>query len=122
MEELLEIIDFDYKSDYALSQTPAAGQARKEHKKEQARLEEQVLSSGGISREEAAGIARERMKARLGVSAEMEDADVLIVDGSLMDSGKAEVYYVVMLGNSDEGMVFTCEIDALDGSVLKEEP
>ena len=119
-EELLEIIDFQYETDYALSVSPQAEDARARFAAEQAMLKEQIRETGAISEEEAVEIARRHMKSELGAAAEGKDkTEVLLVDVSETDRGyAAQLMYVVSFENESEKSVYTCEIDASDGTVL----
>ena len=69
-EELLEIIDFQHKMSYAVSQSPAAQEARAEMQAEEKRWQEKIQAAGGISEEEAIEIATKQMQAELGERAE----------------------------------------------------
>lgn len=119
-EELLEIIDFQTRTDYALTQNDAAKEAREAFAQEQAQLAEQVEAVGGISEEEAVKIAESRMKAELGAEAEgKDDVDVLLVDTSETDRAyETDMIYVVSFENAGDRSTYTCEIDAANGSVL----
>lgn len=119
-EELLEIIDFQAKTNYALSQTDAAKEARVESAAKNARLKDRLAAIGGISEEEAQKIAEDYMKAAIGTAAEgKDDVDVLLVDVAETERGyDAELMYVVSFGNPEDHSVYTCEIDVTDGSVL----
>ncbi len=68
-EEQLEIIDFQQKMSYAVSQGAAAQEERAERQAERKRLEEIVQAAGGISEEEAIEIARKQMESVLGEEA-----------------------------------------------------
>lgn len=119
-EELLEIIDFQTRTDYALTQNEAAKEAQEAFAAEQFRLAKQAEAAGGISEEEAVKIAESRMKAELGAAAEgKDDVDVLLVDTRETDRAyETDVIYVVSFEDVDDGSTYTCEIDAADGSVL----
>ena len=119
-EELLEIIDFQTRTDYALTQNDAAKEAREAFAQEQAQLAKQVEAVGGISEEEAVKIAESRMKAALGAEAEgKDDVDVLLVDTSETDRAyETDMIYVVSFENVNDRSTYTCEIDAANGSVL----
>lgn len=119
-EELLEIIDFQTRTDYALTQNDAAKEAREAFAQEQAQLAKQVEAVGGISEEEAVKIAESRMKAALGAEAEgKDDVDVLLVDTRETDRAyETDMIYVVSFENVNDRSTYTCEIDAANGSVL----
>ena len=119
-EELLEMIDFQTRTDYALTQNEAAKEAREAFAADQTRLAKQAEAAGGISEEEAVKIAESHMKAELGTAAEgKDDVSVLLVDTSETDRAyETDVIYVVSFDNVNDKSTYTCEIDATDGSVL----
>ena len=119
-EELLEMIDFQTRTDYALTQNEAAKEAREAFAADQTRLAKQAEAAGGISEEEAVKIAESHMKAELGTAAEgKDDVNVLLVDTSETDRAyETDVIYVVSFDNVNDKSTYTCEIDATDGSVL----
>lgn len=129
-EELLEVIDFQHKTSYALSQGTAAQEVKAEEQKKIGRLEKIVQEKGGISGDEAVEIAKEQLKADLG---EKADELGLMTDNSgsgaaLMDvldiapegelESKADVVYDVGFGNPDTHDTYGYVIDAVDGSIL----
>ena len=126
-EELLEIIDFQHKMSYAVSQGPAAQEARAEHLAEKDKLREKVQAAGGISEEEAIEIARNRMEADLGAEAEgMElttdiygcGAFITDISNQTYFEHEGDVAYIVDFSNPNEHYGYTYTIDAVDGSIL----
>lgn len=131
-EELLEIIDFQKKMDYAVAQGPQAQAARAEAQEKTARLERIVQDAGGISRDEAVEIAKEQLKTDLGDKAEglelMTDrygSGACILDAldfseaDLERDSRAGVMYDVGFGNPDNHSTYGYLIDAVDGSILR---
>lgn len=114
------MIDFQTRTDYALTQNEAAKEAREAFAADQTRLAKQAEAAGGISEEEAVKIAESHMKAELGMAAEgKDDVSVLLVDTSETDRAyETDVIYVVSFDNVNDKSTYTCEIDATDGSVL----
>ena len=68
-EEMLEIIDFQHKMSYVVSQSTAAQEARAEMEAEEKQWRERIQTAGGIS-EEAIEIAAKQMEDELGERAE----------------------------------------------------
>lgn len=130
-EEMLQIIDFQHKMSYAVSQGPAAQEVRAEEQAKLAQLEKVVQDANGISRDEAVEIARKQLKTELGDEA---DTLELLTDNagngaSLLDAldyseaafeneSKAGVIYDVGFGNPDTHATYGYIIDAVDGSIL----
>ena len=69
-EEILEIIDFQHKMSYAVSQSPAAQEARAQKQAEEKQWRERIEAAGGISEEEAIEIATKQLESELGALAE----------------------------------------------------
>ena len=112
-EELLEIIDFQHKMEYAVSQGQAAQEMREEMAAEQARLEEQVRDAGGISGEKATDIAMDHMRTEIG-----DTAEVMILEHiKLIDDGDSLIYSVVY-GHPSESVKYFYKIDSSDGKIL----
>jgi hypothetical protein len=120
-EELLEIIDFNHRTDYALTQSSAAQEARARHRAEQDRFREQIQAIGGISEQKAIEIAKNQMKSELDASADEKiDLDVLLVDISKADyNHKGNVAYIISFGNPNDKSSYTCQIDSADGNILE---
>ncbi|MDE6621942.1 MAG: PepSY domain-containing protein [Lachnospiraceae bacterium] len=130
-EEILEIIDFQHKMSYAVSQGTAAQEARAQMQTEENQLRERIQAAGGISEEEAIEIAAKRMVDELGERAEGKEilkyhdgsAAVIIQDISEQTDyeHKGDIAYLVIFSNPDENnhSTYYCMIDAVDGSILK---
>lgn len=125
-EEILEIIDFQHKMSYAVTQSTVSQDARAEYQAEEARLEKIVQDVGGISGEDAIEIARKQLASDLGEKAEklelMTDnsgSGVTLVDISGEIESKAGVAYDVGFGDPN-GHTFTYGyiIDVVDGNIL----
>lgn len=125
-EELLEIIDFQNKMKYAVSQSPASQKAKMEEEEKQ--LKENVQAADGISEEEAIEIAVKQMEAELGEGAKgkeiarREDGSVVVllldISGETGYEHKGDMAYLVGFSNPVDHSSYTCTIDALDGSIL----
>lgn len=130
-EEMLQIIDFQHKMSYAVSEGPQAQAASAESREKDARLKKTLQDAGGISEEAAVEMARKQLKADLGEAA---DELELLTDYSgrgacLLDAldytevelngeSKAGVIYDVGFGNPDTHSVYGYLIDAVDGNIL----
>ncbi|MDE7285133.1 MAG: PepSY domain-containing protein [Lachnospiraceae bacterium] len=128
-EELLEIIDFQHKMSYAVSQSTAAQEAKAEMEAERNQQREIIEAAGGISEEEAIGIATKQMEAELGEMAEGKEilkyqdgsAAVIILDISEKTDyeHKGDFAYMVHFHNPNDHTSYECIIDAIDGSILE---
>ena len=128
-EEILEIIDFQHKMSYAVSQTPAAQEARAEMQAEKDQLREKIQAEGGISEEEAIEIATKQMAAELGERAEgkeilkYQDGSVAVMLQDISEQTeyehKGDVAYNVIFSDPNDHSTYYCVIDAVDGSILK---
>ena len=128
-EEILEIIDFQNKMSYAVSQTPAAQEARAEMQAEKDQLREKIKAEGGISEEEAIEIAEKQMAVELGERAEgkeilkYQDGSVAVmmqdISGQTDYEHKGDVAYNVIFSDPNDHSTYYCVIDAVDGSILK---
>lgn len=128
-EEILEIIDFQHKMSYAVSQSPAVQEAKAEMESEKKRLQEKIEAAGGISEEEAIEIAAKQMETDIGARAEgkeilrYQDGSVAVPKIELSDQTsyehKGDVAYLVHFSNpEDHSQYYECTIDAIDGSIL----
>lgn len=124
-EEILEIIDFQHKMSYAVSQTPAAQEARAEYLAEKEQLRALVQDAGGISADEALAIARDQLVNDFGEkAAEMElQTDIYgngvflnYAYGNLKDETKIGIIYFIDFTSQDEHIGY--RIDALDGTII----
>lgn len=119
-EELLQMIDFNKTRNYALSQTQAGQEARREQLEEQEKLRKRVEAAGGISREKAVAIAEAQMASRFGTRAGGMEYVYMSLYGMTEEDCAREphVIYVVVLPREDGG-VYVCRIDSTDGSILE---
>ena len=127
-EEILEIIDFQNKMSYAVSQSPAAQEARAEMQAEEKQWQEKIQAAGGISEEEAIEIATKQMQTDLGARAEgkeilkYEDGSVAVIKLDISErtnfEHKSDVAYMVHFYNPEDRSFYECTIDAVDGSIL----
>jgi len=126
-EEILEIIDFQHKMSYAVSQSAAAQEAKAQMQAEEKQWREKIQAVGGISEEEAIEIATKQMEAELGEDAEgkeilrYEDGSVAVMKWDISEETKYEhkgdVAYGVIF--QDDNSTYYCVIDVVDGSVLE---
>jgi len=126
-EEILEIIDFQHKMSYAVSQGQAAQEARAQVEAEEKRFREKIQALGGISEEEAIEIARKQMEAELGENAEgkeilrYQDGSVAVMKWDISTETryehKSDLAYGVIF--QDDNSTYYCVIDVVDGSVLE---
>lgn len=129
-EELLEIIDFNYKRDYALSQDEDVIAAKAAWKEEQERQRALVEAGGGINAGEALNTARSLLTALFGESPEgMEESCYL--DSDFFDvpvycvtlDVRSTCYYYFRINAADGSLVNTdCSISAwMDMEEMTEE-
>ena len=130
-EEILEIIDFQHKMSYAVSQGTAAQEARAEEQAKEKQWQEKIQAAGGISEEEAIEIATKQMKDELGERAagkeilKYEDGSVAVIKIDISEQTdyehKGDVAYLVIFSNPGENdhSTYYCMIDAVDGSILQ---
>lgn len=135
-EELLEIIDFQHKMEYAVITANHKTQEEydAEDKAEKARLEEKIRTEGGISGDQAVEIARKAMETDLGdrgkeLELHYDDADGWdlcdITDWSEY-SDRGEVAYFIQFDNVNSPNVkdledmasYHCVINAINGNIL----
>lgn len=127
-EEILEIIDFQHKMSYAVSQSPAAQEARAQMQAEEKQWQEKIEAAGGISEEEAIEIATKQMEAEIGARAEgkeilrYEDGSAAVIKIDISErtdyEHKGDVAYMVHFYNPEDHSLYECTIDAVDGSIL----
>lgn len=114
-EELLQIIDFNYTRDYAVSQGTAAQEARKEWEEKEESLKAKVQKEGWITEKEALQAAEEYLQTEFGLSAEGMIADVFL------DEPKTGLFiYHVSYQTEDDSSIYAYGIDlnAEDGSLV----
>lgn len=129
-EEILEIIEFEYMMNYAISQKPEVQEAiaQMQAVKEQW---ERIEAGEGISEEEAIEIAAAQMETELGERAEGQeilrhkDGSVAVVKTDISWRTDYEhmrdAAYIVYFENTEDHLSYNCTIDAVDGSVLHSE-
>ncbi len=114
-EELLQIIDFNYTRDYAVSQGTAAQEARKEWEEKQEGLKAKIQKEGWITEKEALQAAEVYLQTEFGLSAEGMTADVFL------DEPKTGLFiYHVSYQTEDDISTYAYGIDlnAEDGSLV----
>lgn len=114
-EELLQIIDFNYTTDYAVSQGTAAQDAKNERATEERRLKAKVQKEGFLTEKEALEAAETYLQAEFGLSAEGMKADVFLDE---LETGV--VIYHVSYQTEDDTLLHSYGIDlhAADGSLV----
>ncbi len=114
-EELLQIIDFNYTRDYAVSQGTAAQEARKEWEEKEESLKAKVQKEGWITEKEALQAAEVYLQTEFDLSAEGMIADVFL------DEPKTGLFiYHVSYQTEDDISIYAYGIDlnAEDGSLV----
>ncbi len=114
-EELLQIIDFNYTRDYAVSQGTAAQEARKEWEEKEEGLKAKVQKEGWVTEKEALQAAEVYLQTEFGLSAEGMIADVFL------DEPKTGLFiYHVSYQTEDDISIYAYGIDlnAEDGSLV----
>ena len=114
-EELLQIIDFNYTRDYAVSQGTAAQEAKKEWAEKEESLKAKVQKEGWITEKEALQAAEVYLQTEFGLSAEGMIADVFL------DEPKTGLFiYHVGYQTEDDISIYAYGIDlnAEDGSLV----
>ena len=136
-EELLEIIEYNYKKRVALNgktQEQMDAEDLAKNLAERAMLEEKVKAAGGISEEEAIELARKAMEADIGKKAkemkvytspkdESYDRKLDLWDVTDDDEYKGDIVYCVYFDNVEEMeepedfFAYNCFVNAVDGSI-----
>lgn len=127
-EEILEIIDFQNKMSYAVSQSPASQEALAQAQAEKNQLRRRIEAAGGISEEEAIEIATKRMEADLGERAEgkeilrYQDGSAAVttkdLSGQTDYEHKGYIAYMVYFENPEDHSFYECTIDTVGGNIL----
>lgn len=115
-EELLELIDFQTKRDYALMERYEATEGA-ERKEEQRKSKEKVLEEGGITEEEAIVMGKEWLQKLYGVSYEGMELNHYLDDESFLS--EKPVYNVNFSIRSQEYYYFW--MDAQSGELISAE-
>lgn len=114
-EELLQIIDFKYTSDYALAQGDTAEQARELYASEARRLEKKSKDNGGITKRDARKAAAKYLLSEFGISAKGLHADIHLYQ----QSDNITVYHVSFeIRDAQSVHTYGIDINAKDGSLL----
>lgn len=111
-EELLEIIEFNYKRDYALTLDPEVQAVVEEQEKEQKEIRAKVQAGNGISEAEAVEIAKEWMNSFFGVSADGMEETIYLDDGRF----EVPIYHITYSIRSNCYYYFS--ISTIDGSIM----
>lgn len=127
-EEILEIIDFQHKMSYAVSESSAAQEAREEMQAEEKRWRERIEAAGGISEEEAIEIARKQMEDELGERADgkeilkYQDGSAAVIKLDISEEMSYEheedMAYMVHFYDPNDRSFYECTIGAVSGSIL----
>ncbi len=111
-EEILEIIEFNYKREYALTLDPEVQAVIENHEKEQNEIKTQVQAGGGISEAEAVAVAQEWMNTFFGVSTDgMEE--IIYLDEEWFDVPTYHITYYIQSVCS-----YYFSISTVDGSIM----
>lgn len=114
-EELLQIIDFKYTSDYALAQGTAAEQAREQYAQEERRIKKKLKDEGGITEKDAEKAAAKYLEAEFGVSAEDAQVDIFLYQ----QPGGMAVYHVsYQIQDKQSYYAYGIDLNAEDGRLL----
>lgn len=114
-EELLQIIDFNYTRDYAVSQGTAAQEARKEWEEKEEGLKAKVQKEGWITEKEALQAAEVYLQTEFGLSAEG------MITYVFLDEPKAGrfIYHVSYQTEDDiSTYAYGIDLNAEDGSLV----
>lgn len=114
-EELLQIIDFNYTTDYALAKGSSAQNAKKEQEAEENRIKAVIQDEGGISNQDALKVAAVYLKSEFGLSAEGLEPDLF-----LDENPEHRMVYHVSYETQDDTAFYSYGIDisVKDGSLL----
>lgn len=114
-EELLQIIDFNYTTDYAIAKGSAAQDAKNTRASEESRIKASIQEEGGISRQDALKAADVYLKSEFGLSSEDMEYDLF-----LDESPEHMMFYHVSYETQDDTAFYSYGIDicAKDGSLL----
>lgn len=114
-EELLQMIDFHYTTDYALAQGTAAQEAKEAQKAKESRLKEEVQEKGGLTEQEALRAADKYLQTEFGLQAEGMERDFFLDE---LEQGI--MIYHVRYETQDDTYIYAYGIDinAEDGSLV----
>lgn len=134
-EELLEIIDCNFRIAFNTNRKTAA-EYEAEDRAKRAMLEEKVKAANGISEEEAIEIAMKAMETDLGGKGKQLElvidetygwsSDLCVADWSeIKEKDKGTIAYSIIFNNAKDGMDlndllnYNCVVNAADGSILE---
>lgn len=130
-EELLQIIDFNYKRDFALEQSAEVHKLHAEQKKEQEQLQSQVAESGGIDESKAIETAKSWMHSLFSLSTDgmeencyLEEELFEVPTYCVTFSIQSNCYYYFWVNTLDGSLMQVSQSQAswldLDSSIVKE--
>lgn len=111
-EELLQIIDFNCKRDYALTQDPDVQVQMAEKEKEQTQIREQVQAGDGISETDAVTIAKQWMDSFFDLSTDGMEETIYLDD----ERFEVPIYHITYSIQSYCYYYFA--ISTVDGSIM----
>lgn len=112
-EELLQIIDFNYKRDYALEQTQEVKEVRAEQEKEQRKLEIQVADQGCVDEAKAIATAKSWMNSLFSLSTDGMEQNCYLEDS------RFEVPAYCITFSIQSNCYYYFWVNTLDGSLLQ---
>ncbi len=114
-EELLEIIDFNYKRDYALNKRNEEERAEEiaQKKEEQAQMEAEAVEAGGVTEQEAIETASEWLEKIFGITGEGLERNNYF-DNDIVIAGETGFYHVNWTGYRQHYYFY---ISAKDGTL-----
>lgn len=111
-EEILEIIEFDYKREYSLTLDPEVHAMMEESEKEQNEIKAKVQASDGISEADAIEIAQKWMNSFFGVSTDGMEETIYLDE----DRFEVPIYHITYDIRSTCYYYFS--ISTIDGSLM----
>jgi len=112
-EELLQIIDFNYKRDYALEQTQEVRELRAEQEKEQEALKSQISSQDGIDEAKAVENVKSWMNSLFSLSTDGMEQNCYIEDSLF------EVPAYCITFSIQSNCYYYFWVNTLDGSLMQ---
>lgn len=111
-EELLQIIDFNYKRDYSLTLDPEVQAVRAEKEQEQEEIKARLQTTGSISESDAIEIAQKWMTSFFGLSTDgMEET--IYLDDSRFD---VPIYHITY--DIQSNCYYYFSISTVDGAIM----
>lgn len=111
-EELLQIIDFNYKRDYSLALDPEVQAARDEQEKEQEAIKSKIQTQGSISESEAIEIAQKWMTSFFGTSTDGMEETIYLDDGRF----DVPIYHITY--DIQSNCYYYFSISTIDGAIM----